>query len=77
LPKAKPSKINTVDSRLRGNDNFFSVSLIGSQDQRTLESLYLKGLLVSIDAMGCQRDIAAQIHRQEGDYLLAVKGNQP
>ena len=42
-----------------------------------LKSLYLKGLLVSIDAMGCQRDIAAQIHQQGGDYLLAVKGNQP
>ena len=26
-PKAKPSKINTLDSRLRGNDDFFSVSL--------------------------------------------------
>jgi hypothetical protein len=26
LPKAKPSKIKTLDSRLRGNDNFFSVS---------------------------------------------------
>ena len=28
LPKAKPSKIKTLDSRLRGNDNFFSVSLV-------------------------------------------------
>ena len=56
-----------LDSRLRGNDNFFSVSLIGNQGQRTLESLYLKGLLVSIDAMGCQRDIAAQIHRAVAD----------
>ncbi len=27
LPKAKPSKINILDSRLRGNDDFFSVSL--------------------------------------------------
>lgn len=42
-----------------------------------LESLYLKDLLVSIDAMGCQRDIAAQTGQQGGDYLLAVKGNQP
>ncbi len=42
-----------------------------------LESLKLKGLLVSFDAMGCQRDIARQIHQQGGDYLLAVKGNQP
>ena len=42
-----------------------------------LASLYLKGHLVTIDAMGCQRAIAAQIVEQEGDYLLAVKGNQP
>jgi predicted transposase YbfD/YdcC len=42
-----------------------------------LEALYLKGFLVSIDAMGCQKDIARQITAQGGDYLLAVKGNQP
>jgi predicted transposase YbfD/YdcC len=42
-----------------------------------LEALYLKGFLVSIDAMGCQKKIAAQITDQGGDYLLAVKGNQP
>ena len=30
LPKAKPSKINTLDSRLRGNDDLFSVSLVVS-----------------------------------------------
>lgn len=42
-----------------------------------LESLYIKGLLVTIDAMGCQKTIAAQIVDQGGDYLLAVKGNQP
>ena len=42
-----------------------------------LEALHLKGLLVSIDAQGCQRDIAAKIIAKGGDYLLAVKGNQP
>ena len=42
-----------------------------------LEKLHIKGLLVSIDAMGCQRDIASKICEQGGDYLLAVKGNQP
>jgi len=42
-----------------------------------LEALYLKGFLVSIDAMGCQKKISAQITDQGGDYLLAVKGNQP
>ena len=42
-----------------------------------LEALYIKGLLVSIDAMGCQKGIARQITDQGGDYLLMVKGNQP
>lgn len=42
-----------------------------------LEALYLKGFLVSIDAMGCQKEIAATITGKGGDYLLAVKGNQP
>lgn len=42
-----------------------------------LDALYIKGYLVSIDAMGCQKNIAAQIVEKEGDYLLAVKGNQP
>lgn len=38
--------------------------------------LDLTGCLVTIDAMGCQRDIAKQILGRGGDYLLAVKGNQ-
>ena len=42
-----------------------------------LAMLNLEGATVSIDAMGCQREIAAQIRRQGGQYLLAVKDNQP
>jgi len=42
-----------------------------------LEALYIKGLLVSIDAMGCQKSIAQIITAKDGDYLLMVKGNQP
>lgn len=42
-----------------------------------LEALYVKGLLISLDAMGCQREIAQKIREKGGDYLLAVKGNQP
>jgi hypothetical protein len=42
-----------------------------------LKALYIHGLLVTIDAMGCQKNIARQITDQGGDYLLAVKGNQP
>lgn len=41
-----------------------------------LNSLAIKGCIVTIDAMGCQKDIAEQIARQQGDYLLALKGNQ-
>jgi predicted transposase YbfD/YdcC len=37
----------------------------------------LHGALVTIDAMGCQKEIAAQIVAQGGDYLLQVKENQP
>ncbi|MDR2843789.1 MAG: ISAs1 family transposase, partial [Candidatus Symbiothrix sp.] len=43
---------------------------------KLLEVLVIKGCLVTIDAMGCQRDIAAKIIDKGGDYLLAVKGNQ-
>lgn len=41
-----------------------------------LDSLAIKGCIVSIDAMGCQKAIAEQIIKQKGDYLLALKGNQ-
>jgi predicted transposase YbfD/YdcC len=41
-----------------------------------LELLDLSGCIVTIDAMGCQQEIAAQIVAQHGDYVLAVKGNQ-
>lgn len=41
-----------------------------------LEALDLKDCIVTIDAMGCQRDIAQQIVEQDGDYLLSLKGNQ-
>lgn len=43
---------------------------------RLLEMLDIHGCLVTTDAMGAQREIAEQIVRQEGDYLLQVKGNQ-
>jgi predicted transposase YbfD/YdcC len=42
-----------------------------------LQLLDVRGALVSIDAMGCQKEIAAAIVAKGGDYLLAVKGNQP
>jgi predicted transposase YbfD/YdcC len=43
---------------------------------KLLEQLDLHGALVTIDAMGCQKEIAKKIVDRGGDYLLAVKGNQ-
>jgi predicted transposase YbfD/YdcC len=43
---------------------------------RLLALLDLAGAIVTIDAMGCQKAIAAQIHEQQADYVLAVKENQ-
>jgi predicted transposase YbfD/YdcC len=41
-----------------------------------LRQLALSGCIVTIDAMGCQRTLAQQILAQDGDYVLALKGNQ-
>jgi predicted transposase YbfD/YdcC len=42
-----------------------------------LKLLDLRGCTVTSDAMGCQKEIAAQIRDQQGHYVLAVKDNQP
>jgi predicted transposase YbfD/YdcC len=41
-----------------------------------LKMLTIKGSIITIDAMGTQKEIAKQIIEQEGDYVLAVKDNQ-
>lgn len=41
-----------------------------------LETLDLRDTIVTIDAMGCQKSIAKKIIEGQGDYTLAVKGNQ-
>jgi predicted transposase YbfD/YdcC len=43
---------------------------------KLLDLLVVKGCIVTIDAMGCQKNIAAKIIEKEADYLLALKGNQ-
>lgn len=42
-----------------------------------LELLDLHGCIVTLDAMGCQKEIAAAIRGREADYVLALKDNQP
>jgi predicted transposase YbfD/YdcC len=44
---------------------------------KLLEVLDVSGAMVSIDAMGCQKEIAAKIRAGGGDYVLSVKDNQP
>jgi predicted transposase YbfD/YdcC len=44
---------------------------------KLLQLLDLEGALVTIDAMGCQEEIAEQIRLHNGHYVLAVKENQP
>ena len=41
-----------------------------------LELLYLKGAVVTLDAMGCQREIARKIRDKGAHYVLSLKGNQ-
>ncbi len=42
-----------------------------------IDRIDVKGAIVTIDAMGCQKEIAKKIVDAEGDYVLAVKDNQP
>ena len=44
---------------------------------KLLDTLDVRGVVVTIDAMGCQRDIARKIVDKGGDYILQIKGNQP
>ena len=41
-----------------------------------LEMMAIEGAIVTIDAMGCQRNIAEKILDKKADYVLALKGNQ-
>ena len=43
---------------------------------KLLDMLAIEGAIVTIDAMGCQRDIAKKIIEKKADYVLALKGNQ-
>jgi predicted transposase YbfD/YdcC len=42
-----------------------------------IKNIEISGSIVTIDAMGCQKDIAAAIQDAGADYVLAVKDNQP
>ena len=41
-----------------------------------IQALDIKGSTITIDAMGCQRNIVKKITKKEGDYIIALKDNQ-
>ena len=43
---------------------------------KLLDLLTIEGAIITIDAMGCQREIARKIVDKKADYILALKGNQ-
>lgn len=42
-----------------------------------LDALFISGVVITIDAMGCQKDIAPKIVDKKADYILSLKENQP
>ena len=44
--------------------------------KQLLELLDLQGRIITVDALGCQSDSAQKITYSEGDYVMALKGNQ-
>ena len=63
---------HAVFGQLKVDDKSNEITAIPS----LLEMLQLKDATVTIDAMGCQRDIAQKIRDRSGHYVLALKGNQ-
>ena len=43
---------------------------------KLLSRLDIAGAVVTLDAMGCQRQVARQIVQQDGDYVLSLKGKR-
>jgi predicted transposase YbfD/YdcC len=81
--KAGRSALHLVSAWCVENHLFLGQEAVDSKSNeitaipRLLHMLNLKGALVTIDAMGCQKEIAAQIVDGGGNYLLQVKKNQP
>jgi predicted transposase YbfD/YdcC len=73
MVSAWASASRLVLAQLKGEDKSNEITALPA----LLHQLALGGCVVTIDAMGCQREIAEQIVVQEADYVLALKANQP
>ncbi len=82
-PKGKGSKMPHIVSAF-ASENGLCLGQVKVNDKSNeitaipelLELLSIEDSIVTIDAMGCQTDIAEKIIKAKADYLLAVKGNQ-
>ena len=71
MVSAWSAKQNLVLGQVKVADKSNEITAI----PKLLDMLVIKGAVVTIDAMGCQREIAAKIIEKEADYVLALKGN--
>lgn len=67
------SKAELALAQLRTNAKSNEITAI----PKLLDLITMHGAVITIDAIGCQRDIAQKIIAGQGDYILAVKDNQP
>lgn len=72
IVSAWASENNLILGQIKTNEKSNEITAI----PKLLECLMISGCIVTIDAMGCQRDIAKKIKEQKADYILAVKENQ-
>jgi predicted transposase YbfD/YdcC len=73
--------IIAITAVICGADGWTQIEEFGKSNEITaiselLDTLMLRGCVVTIDAMGCQKAIAEKIVDQGGDYVLALKRNQ-
>ncbi|RMD70502.1 ISAs1 family transposase [Cyanobacterium sp. Dongsha4] len=72
MVSAWASNNNLVLGQLKVEDKSNEITAI----PKLLAVLELNGCIVTIDAMGCQKNIAKNIIEKGGDYILSLKGNQ-
>ncbi|WP_341763535.1 ISAs1 family transposase [Candidatus Tisiphia endosymbiont of Beris chalybata] len=72
MVSAFASECRTVLAQEKVSDKSNEITAI----PKLLGILDIKGAIVTIDAMGCQREIAQAIIDKEADYILSLKGNQ-
>lgn len=83
LDRAKgQNPLHVVSAWVTANQVFLGQEVVDEKSNeitaipKLLTLLELTGAIVTIDAMGCQKEIAAKIREKDADYVLAVKGNQ-